>query len=151
MYMFLPFYSIYYIITRWSEIKKPFLISLLGAIVMVGGMVPGLLQLKGEVQSVITEFMEAGATKDVSAAYDYCSSQALTKEEISDFINNNFDLFSGFKDVSINSWSLESSAGITRGYASGAIVYKGDTRLPFEAGLIKEKGIWKLVGISIGY
>ena len=34
---------------------------------------------------------------------------------------------------------------------SGAVIYSGDRRLPFEASLVKENGIWRITGFYIGY
>ena len=149
--MFVPFYVIYYAITRWSETKKPFIIGLVGFVLFLGGIIPTFMQIKAEVEPVITEFMEAGVAKDMEAAYACFSPQAVTKKEITDFINNSYNVFESFERVATSSFEVSSSAGITEGYVSGAIVYTGDGRLPFEAWLVKENDIWKLTGIDIGY
>ncbi len=35
LHIFVPFYSTYYLITRWSSAKKPFFVSLAGVVVML--------------------------------------------------------------------------------------------------------------------
>ena len=154
LYMFLPFYSIYYAITRWSETKKPFLIGLIGVIALIGGLVPTIIQtvtqVKSEVEPVITEFMEAGVAKDVDRAYSYCLS-SVSKEELARLITNNYELFEGFEDVTTSSLSVQTSAGITTAECIGTIIYSSDRRLPFEATLVKENSIWRITGFHIGY
>ena len=149
LYMFLPFYSIYYPITRWAKTKKPFLIGLIGVVALIGGLVPTLVQTKGEVEPVITEFIEAGVAKDVDRAYACCHS-SISKEEVAKLIINNYDLFEGFEDLTTSSLSVVSSAGITTAEFSGAIIYSGDRRLPFEASLVKENDIWRITVFCIG-
>ena len=38
LYLFLPYYSMYYLVTRWAENSRPFLLSLLGTLTMMIGM-----------------------------------------------------------------------------------------------------------------
>lgn len=147
---FVPFYVVYYAITRWSKLKKPFIIGLVGVVVLIGGLAGGLTQFKSEAEPVISEFMEAGAAKNMEAAYTCFSSQSASKEEIAEFINDNYDLFAGYERVTTSSWEVQSSAGVTEGYTAGAIIYTDDTRMPFEAWLVKENDVWKLTGFSFG-
>ncbi len=41
LYMFVPFYSLYYVISRWEKCKQPFLYSLAGLAVAIIGLVMG--------------------------------------------------------------------------------------------------------------
>lgn len=148
--LFVPFYVIYYDITRWAKAKKPFVIGLIGLVLFVCGIVPSIGQFKSEAEPVIAAYMEAGAAGDVDGQYKCCSPRVFTKEEVSEFLDDNYALFEGFKDVSISSWSWESRAGITTGYVAGAIIYTDDTRWPFEAWLVKENDVWKLTGFQFG-
>ncbi|UCB42638.1 MAG: hypothetical protein JSV77_09315 [Dehalococcoidales bacterium] len=147
--MIIPFYSLYYVITRWDKSKKPFVIGLVGLVLFVSGIVPTLVQFKGEVEEIVTEFMEAASAGDIDAAYA-CFSSQLDTEELADFINNNPSLFEGYERISTSSWEVVSSGGITSGSASGTIIYSGERRLPFEVWLIKEQGAWKMTGFYIG-
>lgn len=149
--MFVPFYIVYYAIKRWSDAKKPFVLGLVGFVLFLGGLVPTLMQFKSEVEPVVTEFMEACEDKDVEAAYACFSTQSVTKEDLTDFINNNYSVFADFERVTTSGWEMESSAGITQGYVTGTIIYTEDRALPFEAWLVKENDIWKLTVINIGY
>ncbi len=149
--MFVPFYVVYYAIKRWSDAKKPLVLGLVGLVLFLGGLVPTLMQFKSGVESVVTEFMEACEDKDVEAAYACFSTQSVTKEDLADFINNNYGLFADFERVTTSSWEVESGAGITQGYVTGVIIYSEDRGLPFEAWLVKENDFWKLTGINIGY
>ena len=149
--MFVPFYVVYYAGKRWSDAKKPFVLGLAGFTIFLVGLVPTLMQFKSEVEPVVTEFMEACEDKDVEAAYACVSTQSGTKEDLTDFINSNYSLFADFERVTTGSWEVQSSAGITQGYVTGAIIYSEDRSLPFEAWLVKEGDIWKLTDINIGY
>ena len=149
--MFVPFYEIYYVITRWSDTKKPFIIGLVGVIVLVIGIVALVGGATSGLKSVIGEFMEAGAAGDVEAAYAYWSTGAATEQQIRELVENNRGLFEGYKGLSISNSSVRSTAGITRADVGGAISYTDGRRLPFDARLVKENDVWKLTGIQIGF
>jgi hypothetical protein len=153
--LFIPPYAIYYGIKRWSDAKKPLIIAVVGGVVLIVGLVSSCMQLYEElsgVEPVIAEFMEAGEAGDVEAAYACWSPWSVTEEEVDEYIENNYDdLFTGYESLTISGWNLESSGGITEAYVSGAIIYTGDKRLPFEALLVKENNVWKIIGIYIGY
>ena len=150
LYILIPFYSLYYTFTRWDKMKKPFIIGLVGAVILVAGIVPTFMQYKGELEDVFVEFMEAAAIKDIDAAYACCS-PLQDRGEVADFIDYNYDCFAGYEAVTTSSWEVASSNGVTQGYIGGAIIYSGEQRLPFEAWLVKEQGVWKLIGISVSY
>ena len=116
-------------------------------------------------KSVITEFMEAGAARNVEAAYACWSSQCATKEEIAELIESSYDdVFAGYErlnisgsegggSVSIN--GVHSTGTSVRGAiiyaaASGPIIHTGGKKLPFKAQLAKENGVWKIISIQIG-
>jgi len=148
--LLVPFYALYYAITRWAEAKKPFVISLIGLILFIGGLVPHSMQFKSEAEPVIAGFMEAGAAGDVDQQYSYWHRRAGSKEELAEFLDDNRTSFSEYKDMSTSSWSVETEAGITEGYVTGSIIYTDGTRCPFEAWLIKENDVWKLTRFEFG-
>ena len=148
--MFVPFYEIYYVITRWRDTRKPFIIHLAGIVILVVGIVALVVGATSGLKPVIEEFMEAGAAGDVKAAYAYWSTGAATEQDIREFIEDNRDLFEGYKGLSISSSSVRSMAGITRADVGGAISYTDGRRLPFTARLVKENDVWKLTDIRIG-
>ena len=153
--LFIPFYAIYYAIKRWSDAKKPFLIYLVGVVVLVVGLVGSCTELSREfagVEPVIDEFMQAGAANNTGAAYACWAPQSATEGEIADYIESNYDdLFAGYQSLTISSFQGQASAGITTCYVSGAVIYTDDQSLPFEALLVKENDVWKITGIYIGY
>ena len=145
--LFVPFYQIYYVIKRWRDTKKAFIIVLVGSVILAVGIVPAFSGLK----PVVTEFMEAGAAGDVEAAYALWSTGAATEQQIGDFIENNRDMFEGYKGVSMPNRSIQSTGGLTRADVGGTISYTDGRRLPFTARLVKENDVWKLTGMNIGF
>jgi hypothetical protein len=150
--LFIPFYAIYYAIKRWSDAKKPFLIYLVGVVVLIVGLAGSCTQILGDVEPVIARFMEAGAANNTEAAYACWSTQAASEEEIANLIEGNYDrVFAGYERLNISGFEARSSGGITRCDVSGAVIYTGDESLPFEASLVQSNDIWKITYIRIGY
>jgi len=151
----MPFYAVYYAINRWSATKTPIVISLVGVgfALLIVGIVFSLMPFH-EVKAVITKFMEAGAARDVEAAYACWSPWSATeKEEIDEFIESNCDVFIGYKRLTIHQRIEQSIDGITLCSVSGDIIYTGagDPRLSFHASLHKDNyGCWKIANIRIG-
>jgi len=138
---------------KWCRDKKKLAI-VIGSVVVTGmliGMVVHMVgQLSSEVKPVIDGFMEAGAARDVEAAYACWSPQSVTEEEIAELIENTYDVFAGYERLTISSWSERSGGGTTACYGSGDVIYAGGHSLPLETSLQKESGVWKIVGIQIG-
>lgn len=102
-------------------------------------------------ESIIAKFMEAGAARDMGAAYDCWSPHSATEEDIAGFIENSYDVFAGYERLTIGDQGTRSGVGgITEGDVSGDIIYTGDQRLPLGVRLVKENGVWKIIGIRIG-
>jgi hypothetical protein len=103
------------------------------------------------VESVITKFMEAGAARNMGAAYDCWSPHSASEENVAEFIESSYDVFAGYERLTISDQGTRSGVGgITEGDVSGAIIYTGGKRLPLGARLVKEKDGWKIIGIRIG-
>ena len=140
-------------------IKKPLIIGLgvgiaviIVIVVVVIQLFSGLFSEFSGAEPVIAEFMEAAAANNTGAAYACWSTQSTTEEELTEFIENNYDyLFEGYESLTISSFEGESSGGITTCYVSGAVIYTGDKSWPFEALLVKKDGVWKITDIYIGY
>jgi hypothetical protein len=138
---------------KWWRNKKK--LAIIGSVV-VGGIligtivVPSLMQFFSGVNTVIAEFMEAGAASNVEAACACWSPQSVTEEEIDAYIESNYGVFAGYERVDLNSQSGQSSGGISEAYVKGAIIYTGGQRLPLEASLVKDNEVWKITGIRIG-
>jgi len=103
-----------------------------------------------EVKPVVSEFMAAGAANNTEAAYACWSTQAATEEQIAELIQDNYNAFAGYDHLNISSYNGQSSGGTTTCDVSGAVVYSGNQSLPFEASLVKQNGVWKITGVSIG-
>jgi hypothetical protein len=104
---------------------------------------------RSQFKSVITEFMEAGAARNMGGAYACFSPQSATKEEIAELIESSYDVFANYERLTIKKTEVDSS-GIPEAYVTGAITYTGGKKLPFKASLVKENGVWKITGIHIG-
>jgi len=138
---------------KWWRGKKKLAIAI-GSVVVVGillgVMLPSLMQFFSGVNTVMAEFMEAGAARNVEAACACWSPQSATEEEIDEYIESNYDVFAGYERVDLNSQSGQSSGGISEAYVKGAIIYTGGQRLPLEASLVKDNDVWKITGVRIG-
>ncbi|HUX47941.1 MAG TPA: hypothetical protein VMV76_02005 [Dehalococcoidia bacterium] len=134
----------------WRDKKKLVIIGLVTVAGVIGAIaVPSLIHFSG-VEPVIAEFMEAGAARNVEAAYGCWSPQSVTEEDIAEFIESSYDVFAGYERVDLNSLSGQSGGGISEAYVKGAIIYTGGQRLPLEAHLVEEDDVWKIIGIRIG-
>jgi hypothetical protein len=127
-----------------------------------------LKRQRTEVEWVITEFMEAGAARNLEAVYACWSPQSVTKEEIAGVIERSDKVFAGYERLSIDSLGKRSVAGVpdvadvtnitdvtegtgvTEGDVGGAIVYTGGKKLPLKAQLVKENDVWKIISMQIG-
>ncbi len=134
----------------WRDKKKLVIIGLVALAGIIGPIaVPPIVDFS-RVGPVIAEFMEAGAARNVEEACACWSPQSVTEKEIDGYIERNYDVFTGYERVDLNSWSGRSGGGIVSCYAKGAIVYAGGKKLPLEAQLVKENDVWKITGVRIG-
>ena len=166
--VFIPPYAIYYGIKRWSDAKKPLVIASVGIVLLIVGIVYGLpgmeveninfgesMRMAENVKQVIAEFMEAGAERNIDAAYACWSPESATEEDIAEYIESNYDdLFAGYERLTIEQLGGHSigGGGIDSCHAKGDIIYtyNGGKRLLFEAWLMKENDVWKITDIQIG-
>jgi hypothetical protein len=138
---------------KWWRDKKKLAIaigSVVGVVLLLGVMLPNLMQFFSGVNTVIAEFMEAGVARDVEAAYACWSLQSVTEEEIAGYIESSYDVFADYERVDLNSQSGQSDGGISEAYVKGAIIYTGGQRLPLEASLVKDNDVWRITGVRIG-
>jgi len=138
---------------KWWRDKKKLAIAIgsgVVAVLLLGVMLPHLLQFFSGVNTVIAEFMEAGVARNVEAACACWSLQSATEEEIAGFVESSYDVFAGYERVDINSRSGQSGGGVDSCHARGAVIYTDGERLPLEAQLVKENDVWKITGIRIG-
>ena len=150
--LFIPFYAIYYAITRWSRTKKFFLIYLVGVVILIVGLAGSCTQIMGDVEPVIARFMEAGAANNTAAAYACWSTQGTSEEDIADYIEGNYeDVFADYERLNISGFQAQSSGGITMCDVSGAVIYTDGESLPLYASLVKLNDVWKITYIYVGY
>jgi hypothetical protein len=147
---FVPFYPIYYGITRWRKSKQSFIVGIVGFTMLAIGFLIFFLQFNSEVTSVISQFMEAAEAKNVEQAYSSFHPEGISKGELAAFIEREPELFRGYERVITGSWNVNYDSVDTIGYVSGYIMYTGDKSLPFEASLTEENNAWKVLAISIG-
>jgi len=139
-------------IKKWSS-KKTRIVAISVGVLAVVVLVPSLIhmfQFFSGVESVMAEFIEAGASGNMEAACACWCLQSATEEEITGFVESSYDVFAGYERLNISSKNGQSSGGIDSCYISGAIIYTGGQRLPLEASLMKENDVWKVTGIRIG-
>lgn len=108
-----------------------------------------LKEQRSEIRSVIWEFIEAGARRNVEAACACCSPHSPTKEEIVGVIESSYEIFAGCKLLTISSQNPKSSGGINTCHVSGGVTYSGNQSWPFEAWLVKDNDVWKITGIQM--
>jgi len=143
---------------------QPLVIALVGVVILIIGMVPCLprmelvdiessagMEVVENVETIIAEFIEAGAARNVEAASDYWSPKLATEEEIVEYIESRYDdLFAGYERLNVDSWLGTSIGDIDSCNARGEIIYTDAKILPFEAWLEKENDVWKIIDILIG-
>ena len=137
---------------RWSS-KKTRIVAISVGVLAAAVLVPGLVhmfQFFSGVEPAVAQFMEAGVTRNVEAAYACWSPQSATEEEIAEFIESSHDVFAGYERLTISSKNGQSGGGIESCYVSGAIIYTGGQRLSLEASLVKDNEVWKITGVRIG-
>lgn len=109
-----------------------------------------LVRRRSELQPVITEFMEAGAARNVEGAYACCSHYSPTKEDVVDLIRNSYDVFTGYERLTMGGTHSQSGGGMTEAYVNGRMIYTGGKKLAYKCSLMKENDVWKIAGIEIG-
>ncbi len=127
------------------------LFVLLATTLVVGCSPPvNLTDFRTEAEPVIKEFMEAGVAKEVDRAYACWSSQAITKEQIVDMVENQYSLFAGFEALTYSGWSVTTSTESTTGIIQGSITYTDRPEMHFEARVIKQEEVFKLTSFWTG-
>lgn len=147
--MVFPPLALIWVLMEWDKAKKPFLITLIGLALFVGGLVPTLMQFKAEAEPVITEYMEAGAARDVDRVYACWYSGEITRERIVELVNEDYWIFSDFKSVRTSSWSVVYGTDATEGHIEGLIVYSSGAERPFRADLVKIGEVWKITDLDV--
>jgi hypothetical protein len=145
--LFIPFYNVYYAITRRSQTKLVIYIGAIGLLSFVFGLGLFFTTNQSEVKPVLKEFMEAGLSKDVARAYTFCH-QSVNREDVVNLINKTPEVFTGYKNTSITSLNVTYGTDGTFAEISGIMTYMHGEKKPFYALMFKEEPkVWKIVEI----
>ena len=128
-----------------------------------GGTVVDAEALRENVEKVIGKFMEAGASRNIRAAYACWSRESASEEDIVEFIERRYEVFAGYEGLTISymdwetGWYRRGVTGhrmLTMGggsveslFANGTINHSGGKVLRLEAWLVQENdflNIWKI-------
>jgi len=127
-------------------IKRLFIgsIVLMAVLVTSCGAIPGAT----ECNTVVNSFMQAGAAKDVNAAYDLCVEE-MAREDIENLILGQHQLFAGYQNISIKGINIEYKGARSFAEYSGEAKYSDGRTMWVEAELVKRGDNWELVSIWI--
>ena len=125
------------------------------------------VRIEKDVKQVIAEFMEAGASRDIEAAYACCYGESVSEEGIVELIEKRYDdVFVGYKSLTtdrmwvpwnimrlrvVATYGVGDDRGIDSWYVEDDIIYASGKVLRFEALMEKENGVWKISGIRVGH
>jgi hypothetical protein len=109
-----------------------------------------MLREGSHLKKVIVKFMEAGAARDVEAAYACCSHSSYTKDAVAELVEGSYDSFQDYKRITISEYKSEWSESTEgRAWMRGKIIYRG-RKQAFWCSLVKERDGWKITGFPIG-
>lgn len=146
-----PFYELYYVITRWAKAKRPFFIGLIGVGFLVVGIVPALMQYNAEAKPVVAEFMEVAAVRDIDTACTLFASPVSEtgRKNLEELILGSYELFEDYQGIKTRHIEFQwSKSGDTIVY-SGEVQYLGGFKGWVDAELIKQGEEWKLISIWV--
>jgi len=127
-------------------IKRLFTGSILLTAVLVTscGAIPGAT----ECNAVVDSFMQAGAAKDVNAAYDLFVEE-MAREDIENLILEHHQYFAGYQDITMKSISVEYRDGYSFAEYGGEAKYADGKKRSVDAELVKLGDNWELLSIWI--
>jgi hypothetical protein len=134
------------------EITNPIALAVVAVICVVAALlvIRHTLRVRSELKSVIAQFMEAGAARNVEAAYVCCSHHYPTREDVVDLIERSCGVFRDYKRFTISVQQWHADKNTTEAYVAGAIIYTDSRKQPFKFSLMKENDSWKIAGVQIG-
>ena len=128
-------------------------------VVVAAFVIRSVVRQRSKLKAIIAEFMEAGAARNIEAAYACCSHYSPTKEDIVELIERSYDVFRDYERFTISEQQYRSGERITEAYVDGEIIYTGRDgaiictgrkKQAFKCSLMKENGVWKIAGVQIG-
>jgi len=122
----------------------------IGSIVLIAVLVTSCGAIPGatECNTVVDNFMQAGAAKDVNAAYDLCVEE-MAREDIEDLILGYPQYFTGYQDITMKSINVEYGEGRSFAEYNGEAKYSDGKKMWVDAELIKRGDNWELLSIWI--
>jgi len=119
-------------------------ILLTAVLVTSCGAIPGAT----ECNAVVDSFMQAGAAKNVNAAYDLCVEE-MAREDIENLILEYHEYFAGYQDITMKSISTEYRGGHSFAEYGGEAKYADGKKRSVDAELVKLGDNWELLSIWI--
>ena len=116
-------------------------------------MIPSCLAAKGQAEEVVRGVFEATAAGDADLAVEFHSPRTGYTLELADLIRaGEYDeSLRGYEGISFNkSVEFSKSTGGDTISISGDMYFRGRPSIPLFVELIKEDGIWKIVGFRTG-
>ena len=134
------------------EVTNPIALALISIVfaVVIYFVIRHMRRVRSELKPVIAQFMEAGAARNVEAAYACCSHYSPTKEDVVELIERSYDAFRDYKRFTISVQQWHSDENITEAYVAGTVIYAGRRKQPFKFSLMKDNGGWRIAGVQIG-
>jgi len=138
-----------------SKAKKVLLV--LGVLLLLGIVVGGYAFYQGVkdgpmVSQEVTTFLQYAAANDVTSAYSMTSSEfkkEVSKEKMSQLFTLKSN-FADFKEQSQTGFTVSKNVGQPTLYKySGKIIYTDGGEGTVEATMVKEDGVWKILGIYV--
>jgi len=134
------------------EVTNPIVVGVILAVVavVIYFVIRHIRRVRSQLKQIIAEFMEAGAARNIEAAYACCSHYSPTKEDVVELIERSYDAFRDYKRFTISVQQWHSDEDTTEAYVAGALIYTGRRKQPFKFSLMKDNDGWKIAGVQIG-
>jgi hypothetical protein len=133
-----------------AKARKVLIIGITGLVLIIIGLVPVFAQMnndESQVKQIVLDLARAASSDDVNQAFQYFSSES-TEETVNDFITNYGNKLKNIGKISTSDFSISFSQEVTA-ELSGYLINNNGTALPFGVSMVKENGIWKIMGINI--
>lgn len=151
--LFVPYFVIYYGVTRWKKTKRIFAISATALIFFIAGLVVPPMLWKSEVTPVIEGFMQAGATNNIEKAHTYWIFYTRI-DTVARIIREHDDVFVGFESFTTSSIDMKGDSGSligwTEGWINGELHFGNGNSTDFGIMLVKHNNAWWINDIVIG-
>ena len=148
--LFVPYYFIYYGISRWKKTKLSTIIGAIAVFIFIGAILTPSILIRYQVKPVLTKFIQASADINIYEAYNYWIPDT-NEDFVGQLVVNNEKIFTQFKKFTIRNiqtnypWN-----GDLHSQLNGTIYYENST-IDFHATLTIIDGTWKIRSFTIGH